>query len=82
VAGHVLDISKHENAAKKAPAQPPGKRARLYSFPVPPPVLQPQPQVAAPAEHAPKSRFRLHLAVELGIGCFIWLLWYVWRLLH
>lgn len=82
VAGQVLDISKHDNTARKAPVKLAGKRARLYPFPAPAAVAEPPVSAVEQPEPLPRSRFRLHLAVELGVGLFLWLLWYAWHLLH
>ena len=78
MAGQVLDISKHESAMRDTPSVLVGRRARIYQFP--------STTAVAPAAPVPKrkrlSNFRIHLAVELTVGLFFWLVWFIWHLMQ
>jgi hypothetical protein len=79
LAGQLLEISKHESAVRVvAPPVIVGKYARVYLFPsrkaaAPPPCLPKRTHV---------SNFRIHLVVELTIGLFFWLVWFVLHLMR
>jgi len=81
VTGHVLDISKHENIARTArPELATG--ARLYRFPSRTPVTQAELKTDTVAAVPPKRRWRLRLALEIGIGVLICLGLLAWYLLN
>jgi hypothetical protein len=79
LAGQLLEISKHENTVRVVgPPVVVGKSARVYLFPskiaVAPPLRPPK------RKHV--SNFRIHLVVELTIGLFFWLVWFILHLMH
>jgi hypothetical protein len=55
-----------------------GRRARIYQFP---PTTAVAPAAALPKRRR-LSNFRIHLAVELTVGLFLWLVWFVWHLMQ
>ena len=81
VAGQVLEISKHDNAAR-APQEPgTGRTARIYRFPASK-VAIPAPPPELPAPRRRKSHFRLHLMIEITLGLMLWLAWFIWHLVR
>ncbi len=79
MAGQLLEISKHESPGRfVAPPVVVGKSARVYLFP--------SKMAVAPPPRLPKkkhvSNFRIHLVVELTIGLFFWMVWFVWHLVQ
>ena len=78
MAGQVLDISKHESTVRGTPSELVGRQARVYRFPsktaLPPPPRAPR--------RKRLSNFRIHLAVEIAIGLFFWLVWFIWHLMQ
>jgi hypothetical protein len=79
VAGQLLEISRHENTVRVvAPPVVVGKCARVYQFPSKT-VLAPPPP---PPKRKHVSNFRIHLVVELTIGLFFWMVWFVLHLMH
>ena len=76
VAGQVLEISKQGNVA---PTPRPGRPAQVYRFP----SSKPESDVpATSAVAAPRLSFRMQLAIELGLGMLVWMLWFGWHLMH
>jgi hypothetical protein len=78
VAGQVLDISKHDNAARTPQPQSAGRSARIYRFPASKIAIPTPPP--APARRT--SNLRLHLMIEIGVGLLLWFVWFIWHLLH
>lgn len=78
LAGQVLDISKHESTVRVTPSVLVGHRARVYRFPSKTPNVPPRPLPASKRKRL--SNFRIHLAVEITIGLFFWLVWFVLHL--
>lgn len=56
-----------------------GRPAQVHRFPSNKPKSD-APRKAASA--APRISFRLQLAIELGLGMLVWLLWFGWHLTH
>jgi hypothetical protein len=81
LAGQLLEISRHEDTVRVIP--PPvvvGKCARVYQFPSKTAVAPPPPTPIPKRKQV--SNFCIHLVVELTIGLFFWLVWFVLHLMH
>lgn len=82
MAGQVLEISKHENTVTTAAQGRPGGRARIYRFPDRTPLLGSELPAVTADQRSLRRLFHLHLAAEVGIGLTVWLVWFLWHLLH
>ena len=80
MAGQLLEISKHENTLRATPSGLAGRRARIYQFPFKAPALPAQPSLTPRRKRL--SNLRIHLAVEIAVGLFLWLAWFVLHLIR
>lgn len=80
--GQVLEISKRENPVIAAWQPNPGRRARVYRFPAPTPLIESELRNQTAGGSSLRNYFRLHLPMDAAIGAVVFLLWFGWHQLR